>query len=99
MKKTATAYNIICILAGLGSLAYLTVRDAAHLGFYVAGVVFFSLLGVIAESQSLAIDEDKAISIAFAIDISALLLFGLTAAAWVSFCTAFFSIMDFGRGR
>ncbi|NLO36096.1 MAG: HD-GYP domain-containing protein [Clostridiaceae bacterium] len=99
MRKTATAYNILCILAGLGSLTYLTVRDADHLGLYVAGIVFFSLLGVIAESQSLAIDEDKAISIAFAIDISALLLFGLTAAAWVSFCTAFFSVMDFGRGR
>lgn len=99
MRKTAAVYNYICILAGLGLLVFLTVRDAELLGSVIIGVVFFSVLGVIAESQSLAIDEDKAISIAFAIDISALLLFGLAGAAWVSFCTAFFSIMDFGRGH
>ncbi len=86
-------------MAGLGLLLWLTVRDAEQLGTVIFGVIFFSILGVIAESQSLAIDENKALSIAFAIDISALLMFGLTAAAWVSFYTAFFSIMDFGRGR
>lgn len=99
MRKVAAVYNVICILTGMGALVYLTIRDAQLLGSVIAGVIFFAVLGVIAESQSLAIDENKAISIAFAIDISALLLFGLAAAAWVSFCTAFFSVMDFGRGR
>lgn len=99
MRKTAAVYISFCILAGLGSLVFLTVLEWDILSSILPGVIFFSILGVIAESQSLAIDEDKAISIAFAIDISALLLFGLSAAVWVSFCTAFFSVMDFGRGR
>lgn len=99
MRKPAAIYIAFCILAGLGSLVFLTVHDFEILRTIYPGVLFFSVLGVVAESQSLAIDENKAISIAFAIDICALLLFGLAGAAWVSFCTAFFSIMDFDRGR
>lgn len=99
MRKAAKIYILLCILAGMGALIYLTVRDAAQLKPMWAGILFFTVLGVIAESQSVAIDEDKALSIAFAIDIAALLLFGLTAAVWVSFCTAFFSVMDFGGGH
>ena len=99
MKKIAKTYNAVCIITGMGLLLWLTIRDAQQISGMMFGIIFFSVLGVIAESQSLAIDENKALSIAFAIDISALLMFGLTAAAWVSFCTAFFSVMDFGRGR
>lgn len=99
MKRIATVYMTLCIGSGLGVLAWLTVIEIETLVSVLGGVVFFSVLGVIAESQSLAVDENKAISIAFAIDISALLLFGAAAAAWVSFCTAFFSVMDFGRGH
>ena len=99
MRKSALVYIYLCIVGGLGLLAYLTVRDFAILRLIPGAVLYLAVLGVVAESQSLAIDEDKALSIAFAIDISALLLFGLAAAAWVSFATAFFSIMDFGRGR
>lgn len=99
MRKTASIYIAICIIAGLGALFVFTFLQRETLWSVVTGVLFLSILGVVAESQSLAIDEDKAISIAFAIDISALLLFGLAPALVVSFCTAFFSIMDFGRGH
>ena len=99
MRKTASIYIAICIIAGLGALFVFTFLQRETLWSVVLGVLFLSVLGVVAESQSLAIDEDKAISIAFAIDISALLLFGLAPALVVSFCTAFFSIMDFGRGH
>ena len=99
MRKSALVYIYLCIVGGLGLLAYLSVRDFATLRLIPAAVLYLAVLGVVAESQSLAIDENKALSIAFAIDISALLLFGLAAAAWVSFATAFFSIMDFGRGK
>ncbi|MEA4888935.1 MAG: HD-GYP domain-containing protein [Clostridiaceae bacterium] len=101
MRKTAAVYLFVCITAGLGALVGLTITQSATLAQseVLGGVLFLSILGVIAESQSLAIDENKAISIAFAIDISALLLFGLAPAVWVSFCTAFFSVMDFGRGH
>lgn len=99
MRKTASIYITLCIVAGLGALFIFTFLQREIILSVIAGVLFLSVLGVIAESQSLAIDENKAISIAFAIDISALLLFGLAPALWVSFCTAFFSIMDFDRGR
>lgn len=99
MRKTASIYIALCIIAGLGALFVFTFLQRETLWSVITGVLFLSILGVVAESQSLAIDEDKAISIAFAIDISALLLFGLAPALVVSFCTAFFSIMDFGRGH
>ena len=99
MRKTASIYITLCIVAGLGALFVFTFLQREIILSVIAGVLFLSVLGVVAESQSLAIDENKAISIAFAIDISALLLFGLAPALWVSFCTAFFSIMDFDRGR
>ncbi len=101
MKKAAIIYISLCIVAALGLLVGISVQQSDTLLpiNIIGGVLFLSVLGVIAESQSLAIDENKAISIAFAIDISALLLFGLAAGAWVSFCTAFFSVMDFGRGH
>ena len=85
MRKPAAVYIFFCILAGLGSLVFLTIHDYDVFRTILPGVIFFSVLGVVAESQSLAIDEHKAISIAFAIDICALLLFGLAGAAWVSF--------------
>ena len=99
MKKITCIYIYLCIAAGLGLLLYLTVQELQLMRSVIGAVIYLGLLGVVAESQSLAIDDDKALSIAFAIDISALLLFGLAPAAWVSFCTAFFSVMDFGRGR
>lgn len=99
MRKTASIYIATCIITGLGALFVFTFLQRDILMSVITGVLFLSILGVVAESQSLAIDEDKAISIAFAIDISALLLFGLAPALFVSFCTAFFSIMDFGRGH
>lgn len=99
MRKTASVYILLSILAGLGLLVYLTIQQAPQIRPHLFAILYLALLGVIAESQSLAIDEEKAISIAFAIDISALLLFGLAPAALVSFCTAFFSVMDFGRGH
>ncbi len=99
MKRAAYIYIFLCIAAGMGLLAHLTMQELQLMRSIIGAVFYLGLLGVIAESQSLAIDDDKALSIAFAIDISALLLFGLAPAAWVSFCTAFFSVMDFGRGR
>lgn len=73
--------------------------NSDSIGGYLAGIVFMSMLGVVAESQSVAIDESKAISIAVAINLSALLIYGITAAAIVAFATAFFSVMDYGRGH
>ncbi len=98
MRKSVASYMVFCILLGMGSLVFLTVRDFQSLKSMFVEVLFFSLLGVIAESQSLAIDENKAISISFAIGVIALLLFGLVGAAWVAFSMAFFSVMDYDRG-
>lgn len=99
VKKTGTIYLLVCIAAGIGLMVQQTVLNISPLSTILPAVLYFSLLAVIAESQGLAIDDDKAISISFAIDISALLLFGLPAAVWVSFSTAFFSVMDSGRGH
>ena len=106
MRKTAVIYIAFCISLGLGLLVFLSIRDfnylSATLGRRVAdiipGILFLSALAAIAESQSFAIDENKALSIAFAISFSALIIYGLAAAAWVAFCTVFFSVVDFGRG-
>lgn len=73
--------------------------NSDSIGGYLAGIAFMSVLGAVAESQSVAIDESKAISIAVAINLSALLIYGITAAAIVAFATAFFSVMDYGRGH
>lgn len=99
MKQSTSAYVTLEITLGLSLLLSLSIWEYHSLQANLVGVVFLALLGVVAESQSLAIDDNKAISIAFAIDISALFMFGLASAAWVSFATAFFSIMDYGRGR
>lgn len=99
VKKAGTVYLLICIAAGIGLLIQQTVLNLNQLYTILPAVLYFSFLAVIAESQGLAIDDDKAISIAFAIDISALLLFGLPAAVLVSFSTAFFSVMDSGHGH
>ena len=106
MRKSATAYISFSILLGFGLFIYLCINDP-HLVIdprfsnaeIFIGVIILSILGAIAESLSMAVDENKAISISFAIDISALLLFGLAPAAIVAFCTVFFSVSDFGRGH
>ena len=106
MRKSATAYISFSILLGFGLFICLCINDSnlaidskfSNTEVYV-GVIILSILGAIAESLSMAVDENKAISISFAIDISALLLFGLAPAAIVAFCTVFFSISDFGRGH
>ena len=84
---------------GIGLLIALTILQRQVIAANILGILFLAVLGIIAESQGLAIDEDRAISIAFAIDISALLMFGLAPAAWVSFCTAFFSIVVNSEGK
>ena len=102
MRKSAIAYIAFCISFGLGLLIFLSIQDYHHLialpgvqlSNVLLGVVFLSALAAIAESQSLALDENKAISIAFAISFSTLLVYGLAAAAWVSFCTVFFSVVE-----
>ncbi len=99
MRRALQAYIAVIILAGLGLMAGLTFVRASVLLSILSGVIFLAVLGVIAESQGIAIDNDKAISISFAINISALLLFGLAPAAWVSFATAFFAIVDAGHGK
>lgn len=99
MKRATHIYLFCEILAGFGLLALFSWNESQVLLRYWPGILFLGLLSVIAESQSLAVDDNKAISIAFAIDISALLLYGLAPAAWVSFATAFFAVSDYGRGH
>lgn len=99
MRKTLQIYIAVTILSGFGLLAGLTAMRISMLLPILSGVAFLAVLGVVAESQGIAIDNDKAISISFAINISALLLFGLAPAAWVSFATAFFAIVDAGHGK
>ncbi|MDD4681783.1 MAG: HD-GYP domain-containing protein [Eubacteriales bacterium] len=99
MKRATQIYLFFIISAGLAILAYYTLSDIQHMIQILAGVLFMALLGAVAESQSVAIDESKAISIAVAINLSALLIYGAAGAAWVAFATAFFSVMDYGRGH
>ncbi|NCC47872.1 MAG: hypothetical protein EOM13_02315, partial [Clostridia bacterium] len=65
MKKAGTVYLLICIAAGIGLLIQQTVLNLNQLSTILPAVLYFSFLAVIAESQGLAIDDDKAISIAF----------------------------------
>lgn len=99
MKRATQIYLIIIIGAGLTILAYYTLSDTSHMFQILTGIIFMSILGAVAESQSVAIDENKAISIAVAINLSALLIYGSAGAVWVAFATAFFSVMDYGRGH
>ncbi len=98
-NRSLKVYIYLIIIIGFALLLGLTFTRLDTLVPVLPGVAFLAFLAVIAESQGIAIDDDKAISISFAINISALLLFGITAAAWVSFATAFFAIVDIGRGR
>ncbi|NLW10651.1 MAG: hypothetical protein GX028_01370, partial [Clostridiaceae bacterium] len=99
MKRATRIFLFIIISAGLAILAYYTLSDISHIAQIFTGVIFMSALGAVAESQSVAIDENKAISIAVAINLSALLIYGSAGAVWVAFATAFFSVMDYGRGH
>lgn len=99
VNRGLRTYIYLTITAGFALLLGLTFTQFETLVPVLPSVLFLAVLAVIAESQGIAIDNDKAISISFAINISALLLFGIAAAAWVSFATAFFAIVDAGRGR
>jgi putative nucleotidyltransferase with HDIG domain len=99
MKRATRTYLYLISAAGIITMIAMIFFNSDSIGGYLAGIVFMSMLGVVAESQSVAIDESKAISIAVAINLSALLIYGITAAAIVAFATAFFSVMDYGRGH
>ncbi len=107
MKKSAIIYIVVCSIIGLGLLFYISwidFQNAINLNGFdslrdmLLGITFLSVLAVIAESQSIAVDQNKAISIAFAISFSALLIYGMAAAAWVAIISLLFSSTDFGRG-
>ena len=84
MRKTAVIYIAFCISLGLGLLVFLSIRDFNYLSAVlgrraadiIPGILFLSALAAIAESQSFAIDESKALSIAFAVSFSALIIYG-----------------------
>ncbi len=99
MNRSLRIYIALTVLTGIGLLLGLTLLHLDEVLPVITGILFLAVLAVIAESQGIAIDNDKAISISFAINISALLLFGIVPAAWVSFATAFFAVVDAGQGR
>lgn len=99
MKRATKIYLYIIIAAGIGTMLSMIILNIDSLRAVLTGVIFMSALGAAAESQSVAIDETKAISIAVAVNLSTLLVYGLTAAIMVAFATALFSVMDYGRGH
>lgn len=99
MKKATKVYLYLIISAGMATMLSMILINHDSLNAILSGILFMSMLGAVAESQSVAIDESKAISIAVAINLSALLIYGLSAAVLVAFATALFSVMDYGRGH
>lgn len=80
----------LIIAAGAAALFLLTLNKPITFNF--AGIAFLVLMATLAESQPVITDKDKTISVGFAIDLCALLLYGPVAAAWVVFLSSLFSV-------
>ena len=63
MKKATRIYSFIIISAGLVTMLSMIFFNFDTLKTVIIGVLFMSMLGAVAESQSVAIDETKAITI------------------------------------
>ena len=99
MRRAWILYVGISIALGLAALALLTVGEAAAVAANWKGLLFLAAMGALAESQAVVISKDRAITVAFAVNLCALLMFGPIIAAWVVFLSLVFAVSDYGHGR
>ena len=83
-------FRYLVIAAGAAALVYVTLTQPIKFDF--ASFAFLALMATLAESQPVVTDKDKTISVGFAFDLCALLLYGPLAAAWVVFISSIFSV-------
>lgn len=80
------------LVIGLGGAALIYVTLTQPITFNFASFIFLLFMATIAESQPVVTEQDKSISVGFAIDLCALILFGPLAAAWIVFLSSIFSV-------
>ena len=99
MRRSWVIYLVTVIAVGFSSLVLLTLFDFRALMDPLGGVLFLAVMGTLAESQAVVISKDRAITVAFAINLCALLMYGPVPAAWVVFLSVLFAVSDLGRGH
>ncbi len=99
MRRIWVLYLGITVAVGLVALGVLTwfARDAVLANW--KALLFLAAMGAIAESQAVVISKDRAITVAFAVNLCALLMFGPVPAAWVALVSVLGAVSDFGHGK
>ncbi|OQB47911.1 MAG: Cyclic di-GMP phosphodiesterase response regulator RpfG [Firmicutes bacterium ADurb.Bin153] len=90
VRFTDKHFRYAVIGCGAAALVYITLTQPITFNF--ANFLFLVLMATLAESQPVITDQEKTISVGFAIDLCALLLYGPLAAAWVVFLSSVFSV-------
>lgn len=90
LNRTVKIYMGIVILSGLVVLTTLTVWFPVRDWF---ALIFFTLLGIVSESQTVEINNSYGVSITIAITTCAMLLGGVTPAIWVAVGSVFGSVV------
>ena len=80
-KLSRRLYLYFIILAGFAALFSLSVWEPVHEAF---PFIFFALLAILSETQTVTINDDNCVTITSAVAICAALVCGPTAAAWVA---------------
>ncbi len=81
MSNKLKAYVVIIVLLGLSFFIY-TLRYIQDID--IIGVLLFSILSIIAESLIIPTPGERALSVGFAVALSAIVIFGIPEAIWVS---------------
>lgn len=95
LRLTDKQFRYLVIATGTAALIYMTLTQPITFNF--ANFVFLVLMATLAESQPVITDSEKTISVGFAIDLCALLLYGPMAAAWVVFLSNIFAVTHVKR--
>lgn len=98
MKRSSIVYLVLVASAGLVLLGVVTILEWPALVSILPYLLFLAVLGAIAESQAVMIGEDKAITVAFANSLCALVLFGPAGTAWVLFLSVLGAVIKVQPG-
>ncbi len=99
MRRIWILYVGTLIALGLAALALLSFLEFDSVSASWKNLLFLAVMGALAESQAVVISKDRAITVAFAVNLCALLMFGPVTAAWVVFLSLLLAVSDYGNGR
>ena len=86
------------IVIALGSVFFIySINSAGNID--IIGVIIFSALSIVAESLIIATPGERALSVGFTIALSAILIFGIPEAVWITFAGVVLRTVKIGDKR